>query len=145
LAVKEGHCSSRITYSLYQGNLRNWIAHSLVQPWSRMGACYVIHGLGTPNFLQLPVCPILHVLRGGRDDNHRWRWWLPPWFLRRRPARTASSDLARSPLKSFGSTRLGELTEWSDRLHIVPNSDVTHPSYDAKTLRANIMLFGERL
>jgi hypothetical protein len=24
---------------------------------------------------------------------------------------------------------------------IVPNSDVTYPSYDAKTLRANIMLF----
>jgi hypothetical protein len=40
-----------------------------------------------------------------------------------------------------GSTRLGVPREGSERLDIIPDSAVTHPNYDPKTLRANLMLF----
>jgi Trypsin len=40
-----------------------------------------------------------------------------------------------------GSTRLGELTEGSERLNIVADSAVAHPDWNPQTLNANLLLF----
>jgi Trypsin len=40
-----------------------------------------------------------------------------------------------------GSTKLGELSDGSERLLVIPNTAVTHSDWDPRTLRANLMLF----